>query len=114
MIAVPVRVGGKSVGILEVFSAQPNAFSESESRVLQRLAETVLAALNRAARAENLPALEAPPEAVDFAPTPGSVLFASAPDQDKNPESKSNGGDTRPPAAAVFLSFSSNRYAPIP
>jgi putative methionine-R-sulfoxide reductase with GAF domain len=111
MIAVPVRVGGKSVGILEVFSAQPNAFSESESRVLQRLAETVLAALNRAARAENMPALDAPPEAVDFAPTPGSVLFASAPDQDKNPESKSNGGISLPGTHLFLLIFAAGVIA---
>lgn len=103
MIAVPVRVGEKSIGILEVFSAQPNAFSESESRVLQRLAETVLASLNRAARAENLPALEAPPPAA--APTPGSVLFASPPDQNKNtdPQDKGNDGISLPVSHLILL-----------
>jgi len=110
MIAVPVRVGEKSIGILEVFSAQPNAFSESESRVLQRLAETVLAALNRAARAENLPAFEAPP-AADFAPTPGSVLFASEPDQDQSAETKGNGGISLPGTHLFLLIFAAGVIA---
>jgi len=82
---VPVRVGEKSIGILEAFSAQPNAFSEADSRALQRLAETVLAALNRAARAEDLPTLDPPKAADRFAPTPGSVLFA-APEEEKKTE----------------------------
>jgi GAF domain/PilZ domain/Sel1 repeat len=79
ILAAPVRVGEKSIGILEAFSPQPNAFSEADSRALQRLAETVLAAVNRAARAEDLPTLDPPPPVEHFAPTPGSVLFASAP-----------------------------------
>ncbi len=79
ILAAPVRVGEKSIGILEDFSPQPNAFSEADSRALQRLAETVLAAVNRAARAEDLPTLAPPAEVVPFAPTAGSVLFASAP-----------------------------------
>jgi hypothetical protein len=76
ILAVPVRVAEKSIGIIEVFSSEPNTFSESDTEVLQRFAETVLAAVNRAARAEDLPALGTPP-AVEFAPMPGSVLFAS-------------------------------------
>ena len=56
ILAVPVRVREKSIGLLEVFSAQPKAFSDDDSEILQRLAETVLAAVNRAARAEDLPA----------------------------------------------------------
>lgn len=78
ILAVPVRAGDESVGLLEVFSRQPQAFGESDGVVLQRLSETVLDAANRAARAESLPPLGAPPPAV-FAPQPGSVLFASAP-----------------------------------
>ena len=44
ILAVPVRVGQKSIGLLEAFSSQPNAFSETDGGVLQRLADTVLAA----------------------------------------------------------------------
>ncbi len=84
ILAAPVRVGEKSIGIVEAFSPQPNVFSEADSRALQRLAETVLAAVNRAARAEDLPTLNPPAEVVPFAPTAGSVLFASSPAETKN------------------------------
>jgi GAF domain/PilZ domain/Sel1 repeat len=87
ILAVPVRVGEKSIGIVEVFSGLPNAFSENDSRVLQRLAETVVAAVNRAARAEDLPPLGAAKPAPRFAPAPGSVLFASAPEEEQKMES---------------------------
>jgi putative methionine-R-sulfoxide reductase with GAF domain len=50
MIAVPIRLGGTVVGLLEVFSAKPNAFDTNDHTILQRLAETILAAVNRAAR----------------------------------------------------------------
>jgi TPR repeat protein len=94
ILAVPVRAAEKSIGLLEVFSAQPSAFSDNDSEVLQRLAETVLAAVNRAASAardasnKDLPPLvtSAPLPAEPFVPMPGSVLFASAPAE----ENKSN------------------------
>ncbi len=70
ILAAPVRVGEKSIGILEVFSAQPNAFSDTDSGVLQSLAQTVLAAVNRAARAEHLPPLGRP-ASPEIHPTPG-------------------------------------------
>jgi hypothetical protein len=82
IVAVPVRVGPKSIGLLEAFSGQPNSFSETDGGMLQRFADTVLAAVNRAARAENLSPLSAAPVAPQFAPTPGSVLFASAPEEE--------------------------------
>ena len=76
ILAVPVQLGAKSIGIIEAFSGEPNAFTENDNRVLQRFAETVLAALNRSARAENVPQLQPDPEP-QFASPPGSVLFAS-------------------------------------
>jgi TPR repeat protein/GAF domain-containing protein len=91
MLAVPVRVGEKSIAILEAFSSQPRAFGETDGTVVQRLAETILAAINRAARAENLPPLVAPPAPVSFAPTPGSVLFASEPGNEKKTEREAAG-----------------------
>jgi hypothetical protein len=100
MLAVPLRVGERAIGILETFSPDPDAFTVSDSEVLQRLAETILAAVNRAVRAENLPPLTPPAPAERFAPSPGSVLFASEPgkesaqkqekDKDKNEEKKSS------------------------
>jgi hypothetical protein len=79
ILAVPVRAGEKSIGILEAFSPQPDSFTENDSTALQRLADTVLAAVNRAARAENLP-LPGASVPIPFKPNPGSVLFASVPE----------------------------------
>jgi hypothetical protein len=106
ILAVPVRVGEKAIGILEAFSEQPNTFSEGDSRALQRLAETVLAAVNRAARAEDLPTLDPPPSSTPFAPTPGSVLFASKPGEEnksENSEHKSIGGISLPRSHLIIL-----------
>lgn len=79
MLAVPVRTAEKTIGILEAFSGRAHAFSESEERLMQRLSETIFAAVNRAAHAENpQPLKPAPPAgAARFTPSPGSVLFAS-------------------------------------
>ncbi|HXY49522.1 MAG TPA: GAF domain-containing protein [Terriglobales bacterium] len=49
MIAAPVRMGNSVVGLLEVFSSEAHAFHERDSAILQRLVETILAAVNRAA-----------------------------------------------------------------
>jgi TPR repeat protein len=84
ILAAPVRVGEKSIGILEVFSPRPGCFANGDSSVLQRLAETVLAAVNRAARAGNLPLPGAPAPVPK--PMPGSVLFASVPPEKKKEE----------------------------
>lgn len=51
MIAVPIRVGGSVAGLLEVFAPQANAFNRNADTILQRLEETIVAAVNRAARA---------------------------------------------------------------
>jgi len=77
ILAVPIRAGEKSFGLIEAFSGQPDAFSEGDEKVLQRFAETVLDAANRAARAENLP-LPGAASVQRFAPPQGSILFASA------------------------------------
>jgi len=50
IIAVPIRLGESVVGLLEVFSSAPHAFNERDGTILQRLADTVLAAMNRSAR----------------------------------------------------------------
>jgi TPR repeat protein len=94
ILAAPVRVGEKSIGIVEAFSPQPDAFTENDSTVLQRLADTVLAAVNRAARAENLP-LPGASAPIPFKPTPGSVLFASVPEaKDKDKVADENEDET--------------------
>jgi GAF domain/PilZ domain/Sel1 repeat len=78
LLAAPIRSGEKVVGLLEVFSARPSAFGEDDSAVLQRFAETILAAVNRAARAHDSAPPPAPPK--PFVAPPGSVLFASEPE----------------------------------
>lgn len=104
ILAAPVRAGEKSIGILEAFSPQPGSFSDSDGNVLQRLAETVLAAVNRAARAENLP-LPSAPAPVPFKPA-GSVLFASKPEAKKSEEkveAKGTGGISLPRSHLYLL-----------
>ncbi|MGC2059596.1 MAG: GAF domain-containing protein [Candidatus Sulfotelmatobacter sp.] len=80
LIAVPVRDREKIVGLLEVFSEQPNVFDENDSAVLQRLAETIQAAIIHVRRQHNPPAPPLP-SSKSFSP-PGSVLFASPPERD--------------------------------
>ena len=73
---------------------------------MQRLAETVLSALNRAAIAENLPPLDAPVPDTRFAPTPGSVLFASSPEEGtktENADEKHSGGISLPGSHLIIL-----------
>jgi putative methionine-R-sulfoxide reductase with GAF domain len=106
ILAVPVRVGEKSIGLVEVFSGQPFRFSDTDNGVLQRLAETVLAAVNRAARAEDLPPLGAATDAPRFAPNPGSVLFASVPEKENkmgSSEEKHSGGLSLPRSHLIIL-----------
>jgi putative methionine-R-sulfoxide reductase with GAF domain len=107
ILAVPIRMGDRSIGILEAFSPQPNAFSETDSRILQRLAETVLAAVNRVSRSEKPPELAAEERANRFAATPGSVLFASAsPEESKSEkeyDEKTSGGISLPRSHLVLL-----------
>jgi GAF domain-containing protein len=79
MLAAPVRFGERVVGLLEVFSAQPNAFTENDTAVLERFADTILAAVNRTAREHD--AAPPPPPPKPFVPAPGSVLFAHDPDE---------------------------------
>ena len=106
MLAVPLRVGEKSIGILEVFSGQPNRFSDADERVLQRLAQVVLAAVNRTVRAEDLPPLQPTPAETRFVPNPGSVLFASAPEPVETveiAEEKSSSGISLPRSHLILL-----------
>jgi TPR repeat protein len=101
ILAAPVRVGDKSVGLIEAFSAQPNAFLETDGEVFERLADLVLDAANRAASSENLPPL-GPAPIPRFAASPGSVLFAAADDAEKK-EQKSDEKD--PPGISLPRSY---------
>jgi hypothetical protein len=79
ILAAPVRSHQKVIGLLEVFSAQPNAFDENDSAVLRRFAETISIALHRPAPTPAPPA-PPPPIPVPFTAPPGSILFAHAPE----------------------------------
>ena len=48
MIAVPIRFGASVIGLLEIFSPQPANFVPNDEIVLQRLADIVSSALDRA------------------------------------------------------------------
>lgn len=103
MLAAPVRMGEKVIGLLEVFSAQPRAFNENHSAVLQRFAETILAAVNRTARA-HVPSPPPPPK--PFSP-PGSVLFAHPPEEATETKDESDDahrmGGIRLPRVHLYL-----------
>jgi putative methionine-R-sulfoxide reductase with GAF domain len=104
ILAAPVRSGEKVVGLLEVFSARPNAFGENDSAVLQRFAETILAAINRSARVDRPSPPPVPPQ--PFVAAPGSVLFAHAPEErsdEKNSTIQENRGGIRLPRAQLYL-----------
>ncbi|MGB7071312.1 MAG: GAF domain-containing protein [Candidatus Sulfotelmatobacter sp.] len=75
MLAAPLRLGERVVGLLEVFSAQPSAFGENDSAVLQRFAEMIVAAVNRAVRVHQPAPAPAFPTSAS-----GSILFAHAPE----------------------------------
>lgn len=104
ILAAPVRSGERVVGLLEVFSEQPNAFGENEGAVLQRFAETILAAVNRVAASNDSipPAASAKP----FSAPPGSILFASEP-QEKSEKKDLSADDhvagIRLPRAHLYL-----------
>jgi hypothetical protein len=83
ILAAPVRSHEKVIGLLEVFSAQPAAFDKNDSTVLQRFAETIFVAVNRAARTPDCPAPPPPPPKPFVAPL-GSVLFAHDPDESRD------------------------------
>ena len=84
---MPVRLGETVVGLLEVFSSSANAFNDRDGTILQRLADTVLAAMNRATRAQE-PVRKAQTDvanrhngtSISFGPSgpSGSFPFASA------------------------------------
>lgn len=54
IIAVPIRLGESVIGLLEVFSSRPHAFNDRHGTILQRLADTILAAVNRSGRSREV------------------------------------------------------------
>ena len=100
IIAAPIQAGQKSIGIVEALSGKPHAFTEDHGRVLQRLAEMVLEAVNRSTRAENLP--DVAPKS-EFSPPQGSVLFATAREEEESKAQKTAASLTLPRSYLILL-----------
>jgi hypothetical protein len=95
MLAAPLRSEQNVIGLLEIFSAQPNSFDDNDSAILQRFAETIVAAVNRTAK----PADPAPPPhtRIPFIGSPGSILFAQAPDSNEQSNEEGNKESSKDP-----------------
>ena len=108
MIAVPVRASDQVLGIIEVFSSQPAALHGTDMSVLQRLAETTLAAINIAAREQrSRPVIASPAPVFSSA---RSILFATPDKQKENQDEnqrlsaeESNFGGVRLPRGHLTL-----------
>jgi len=81
MVAVPIRSGASVFGLLEVFSPEPANFGPSDEIVLQRLADIVSAALDRAASPPADPTQKASPPVDDEFPieTPADLPLPQLP-----------------------------------
>ena len=100
ILAAPILKKERVIGLLEVFSGNPNAFSEQDGSTIQRLAGMIVDALNRAARAQDL-AAPAPKEAPP-ASSPGSVLFADESGKKDN-DAEKHGGIRLPRSHLILL-----------
>jgi GAF domain-containing protein len=107
MIAAPIRKGDEVVGLLEVFSLRSGAFGDNDAAVLQRLAETVQAALIRSARIKD-PTAPPPLPPKPFSPPRGGVLFAHLPESGAEkdaPGEQDNLSGIRLPRGHLYLLF---------
>jgi GAF domain-containing protein len=105
IIAVPIRLGETVIGLLEVFSSKPHAFNDRHGTILQRLADTTLAAINRAerarARAQAAQTTTAATPTVGFTPTfsTASYPFSAVLKESERPPER----DTFPRGHLVLL-----------
>lgn len=109
MLAAPVRSHEKVIGLLEVFSALPNAFGAHDSAILQRFAETISSAVHRASKRSDKPSASVPVPALPFSSTPGSILFAHPPEEESSEKISSAAedkvGGIRLPRAQLYLLY---------
>ena len=104
ILGAPVSSGKKVIGLLEAFSAQPRAFGDRDSRVLQLFADTISSAIDAAALSDHS---FDPAASMKFVSSvPGGVLFAYKP---KEPIDEANltahedkGGVTQFPATFFY------------
>jgi hypothetical protein len=107
MVAVPIGTSDKTIGLIEVFSAHPNAFTENDSATLQRFAETILAAVNRGLRPDDPSGPPADSPQI-FPSSPGSILFSTEPQDlaEKNASSSEDRvGGVHLPRAHLYLLY---------
>ncbi|HEY6765757.1 MAG TPA: GAF domain-containing protein [Candidatus Sulfotelmatobacter sp.] len=81
ILAAPIKASGTVIGLLEVLSARAHAFTQADCDILQRLADLVLAAVNRAGRHGNSNTIANKVPYVSS--SPGSVLFAPPAGEEK-------------------------------
>jgi putative methionine-R-sulfoxide reductase with GAF domain len=78
IIAIPIQVGDSIVGLLELFSPQPSAFSADDHVILRHLAEAAVIAVDGASRvAAGISASATLPEVVQPEPSPETPLPTS-------------------------------------
>jgi hypothetical protein len=89
-------------GIIEVFGPAPGAFRENDSTALQRLADTVVAAMNRTAQAQD--STISSTSRFPLSPSAGGVLFASAASEgDKRDLDEKAAGGIRLPRSQLIV-----------
>ena len=103
ILAAPVRAADKVIGLIEAFAPGPGFFTENDATALQRMADAVTGAVNRAALSQEVTVSAATPTVMP--PSPGSVLFASAaadvPEQEV--DHKFAGGISLPRSQLIIL-----------
>ncbi|HEV2718117.1 MAG TPA: GAF domain-containing protein [Terriglobales bacterium] len=78
IIAIPIQVGDSIVGLLELFSPQPNAFSADDHVILRHLAEAAVIAVDGASRVSaGISASATLPEVVQPESSPETPLRTS-------------------------------------
>jgi putative methionine-R-sulfoxide reductase with GAF domain len=84
ILACPIVASGKAIGLIELFSPDPEAFSENDGGVLHRFAGTIFAAVRRAIASSSI----APPTPTQNFSPQGSILFASEASQKSENEQR--------------------------
>jgi hypothetical protein len=104
ILAAPVSSGKKVIGLIEAFSAEPRAFGDNDSRMLQGFAETISSAIDRAALSDHSSGSAASMEFVSS--LPGGVLFAHRPEEPTNEANlaanEDKGGGTQFPSTFFY------------
>ena len=104
ILAAPVSSGKKVIGLVEAFSAEPRAFGDNDSRMLQQFADTISSAIDRATPSDH--SFEPATSMKFVSSVPGGVLFA---DHSKEPTDEANltahkekGGGTQFPSTFLY------------